>query len=164
MIFPFKAIHSLFWSLSRDFSIYGTSFFFWQAETKSTGNLFFSKKIVLKTTQQSNSICNPPSVFQLLRNIFFKKTDFFVLQKHTNYTSWAKSQDHEAKMCFLASCRFHILLLENIEELLQKLAHFVPHINKWTVSIYCSSVDSVEILLSRVVKWLIMCREQSILI
>ena len=40
--------------------------------------------------------------------------------------------------------------------------HCVSHINTLTVSIHCSSIDSLEILLSRVVKSLIMCKEQPI--
>ena len=59
---------------------------------------------------------------------------------------------HDAIMCFLPNCRYHILLFGNVEQLLQKLDHCVSHINTWTVSIHCSSIDSIEILLSRVAK------------
>ena len=40
--------------------------------------------------------------------------------------------------------------------------HCVSHTNTWTVSIHYSSIDWKDILLSRVVKCLIMCKEQSI--
>ena len=39
----------------------------------------------------------------------------------------------------------------------------VSQINTWTVSIHCSSFDSVELLLSRVVTFLKTCKEQSTL-
>ena len=39
----------------------------------------------------------------------------------------------------------------------------VSHINAWTLSIHYSSIDSVESIMPRVEKRLIMCKEQSIL-
>ena len=68
---------------------------------------------------------------------------------------------HDDKTCFLPSCKYHILLLGNVEELLKK---FPSPINTWTVCIHYSSIDSVEKLLPRVDKCLITCNEQLILI
>ena len=68
---------------------------------------------------------------------------------------------HDAEMCFVPKCLCHLLLLGNVEELLRKLTHCVSHINMWTSSTHSSSIDSVEIMLSTEVKWLIRCKKQS---
>ena len=60
---------------------------------------------------------------------------------------------HDDKTCFLPACKYHIILLGNVEELLK--IHFASPINTWTVCIRCSSIDSVGRLLQRVDKCLI---------
>ena len=63
---------------------------------------------------------------------------------------------HDDKTCFLPSCKNHILLHGNVEELLKKLDTFCftyRHVD-------CLYVDSVEKLLKRVDKCLITCNEQ----
>ena len=65
-------------------------------------------------------------------------------------------------MCFLPTCRYHILLLGNIKELLQKLDAFCSNTNTWTVCIHFSSTDSVANLFSRVVNSMILCRGEFI--
>ena len=72
---------------------------------------------------------------------------------------------HDDRMCFLPNCRYHIILIGNIKELLQKLdnwMHSVPTTNTWTVCIHFSSTASRAKLLSRVDKSLIICRWQFI--
>ena len=71
---------------------------------------------------------------------------------------------HDAEMCFLLNCRFQISLMSNVEDLLQKLDPLCFTFQHVTVSIQCSSIILVEILWSRVVKCLIICKEQSVLI
>ena len=51
---------------------------------------------------------------------------------------------HDDKTWFLPACRYHIILLENVEELLKKLIHFASPISTWTVCIHYSKIDSVE--------------------
>ena len=71
---------------------------------------------------------------------------------------------HDDKTCFLPSCKYHIILLGNFEELLKKLIHFASPTNTWTVCIHYSSIDSVEKLLQRVDKCLITYNKQLTLI
>ena len=71
---------------------------------------------------------------------------------------------HDDKTCFLLSCKYHLMLLGNVEELLKKLDAFFSPLNTWTVCIHYSSTDSVENLLQRVDKCLITYNEQLSLI
>ena len=64
---------------------------------------------------------------------------------------------HDDKMCFLPNCRYHIILIGNIKELLQKL-----DANTWTVCIHFSTTASLAKSLSRVDKSLIIWRGQFI--
>ena len=65
---------------------------------------------------------------------------------------------HDDKMCFLNNCRYHIILIGDIKELLKNSMHSVSTTNTWSVCIHFSSTDSVAKMLSRVDKSLIMCR------
>ena len=66
---------------------------------------------------------------------------------------------HKEKTCFLPSCKYHVILLGNVEELLKKLDKFCFNYQQ-----HYSSTDSVEKLLQRVGKCLITYNEQLILI
>ena len=66
------------------------------------------------------------------------------------------------KMCFLPICGYHIILIGNIKELLQKLHAFFSNTNTWTVCLHFSSTASVPKLLSRMDNFLIVCRGQFI--
>ena len=50
---------------------------------------------------------------------------------------------HDDKMCFLPNCRYHIILIGNIKNLLQIWMHSVSTTNTWTVCIHFSSTASV---------------------
>ena len=87
----------------------------------------------------------------------------------TTYEKYIVCEDyciahHNAKTCFLPTCKYHILLLGNVQELLKKLDTLASLINTWTVCIHFSSIDSVEKLLQRVDKRLITCNGQLTLI
>ena len=71
---------------------------------------------------------------------------------------------HDDKTCFLPACKYHKLLIGNVQELLKKMDTFASPINSWTVCIHYSSVDSVKNLLQRVDKCSITCNEQLTLI
>ena len=71
---------------------------------------------------------------------------------------------HDVKTCFLPTCKPHIILLRNVEELLKKLDTFSSPINTRTVCIHYSSFDSVKKLLQRVDKCSKTCNEQLTLI
>ena len=67
---------------------------------------------------------------------------------------------------FLPVCKYHIILLGEIEELQHKLdtlCFIYQYVDSWTASIHCSSTDSSENLLQKVESCLTMCREQSAL-
>ena len=69
---------------------------------------------------------------------------------------------HDDKICFLPNCRYHIILIGNIKELLQKLDALCFNYQHWTVCIHFSSTVSVAKLLSRLDNSLIICRVQLI--
>ena len=71
--------------------------------------------------------------------------------------------DHNGKVCFLPNCRYHIILIGNIDGLLQKMGAFC-FTYLCTFCIPYSSVESAEKLLPRVDKCLIMCKELSSLL
>ena len=71
---------------------------------------------------------------------------------------------HDVKMCFSLKCRFHVLLLGNVESCYRNWTQCLSHISTRTALKHGSNIVSVEKLLSRLVKCSIMCEEQSILI
>ena len=123
-----------------------------------------SDSFVQKITQQLDGSCKVRSDSQLLLNIL-QKTAFLFVQTQNKYivSKGYCLAHHDAKKCFLTICLYHILSLGNLEELLQNLETLCFTYEQWTVSIYCSSTDSVETLLSRVAKCLINFNEQSVL-
>ena len=85
----------------------------------------FSNSFVQKTTQQSDGSCNNTSDSQLLNKILENSLlisantyeKYIVIEKYCNFR-------HDDKLCFLPNCRYHIILIVNIKELLQKLDAF----------------------------------------
>ena len=71
---------------------------------------------------------------------------------------------HNEKTCFVPACKYHIVLVGNVQELLKNWIPFALPINTSTVCIQFSSIGSVEKLLQRVDKCLITCNEQLTLI
>ena len=83
--------------------------------------LFFSVSFVQKTIQQSDTSCNIQNILGFYAN-FSKNTHF--ISANTKGFFWANSTALPTLMsrCNLFSkCGYHILLLGDVEELLQKL-------------------------------------------
>ena len=71
---------------------------------------------------------------------------------------------HDEKMCFLPTCKHHIILLGGIEEMLQKLdtlCFTCQHVDLSTRHISCSSTTAMRKLLQSVELCLTMCEGQS---
>ena len=71
---------------------------------------------------------------------------------------------HNEKTYFYRLVNIILYYLETFKSYERSWIHFVSPINTWTVCIHYSSIDSVEKLLQRVDKCLIMCKEQLTLI
>ena len=89
----------------------------------------FSDSFVQKTTQQkgasADGSCNVTTDSQLLYKLFRKQPLYFckIYEKYIVSKEYCIAH-HDDKMCFLPNCRYHINLLGNIKELLQKLDAF----------------------------------------
>ena len=82
----------------------------------------FSNSMNQKMTQQSDGSCNATSDSQLLRKVFVKQ--LFPFCKYILKKIVSKEYciaHHNVKMCFLLNSRYHVFLLGNLEQLLQKL-------------------------------------------
>ena len=97
----------------------------------------------------------------------FHKTTFSFLQLQTKNILWAKST---ALPTTMLSCAFYPIAdirffcgvtLRICYRIWTQYFPYFPHIDKWTVSFHSSSIDSLENLLSRSAKCLIICRWQS---
>ena len=82
----------------------------------------FSDSFVQKTTQRSDGSSNARSDSQI--SCKYSKNSLFL--SATTCEMYIVSKDyciahHQDQMCFLTNCSFHILLLGNVQELLQKL-------------------------------------------
>ena len=67
---------------------------------------------------------------------------------------------HDVKTCFLPTCKYHILLLGNVEELLKKLCSLCITYQHVDCLYTLFKINSVEKLLQRGDKCLISCNEQ----
>ena len=164
VIFPYKDILNHFAPCHVTFSDMGPLSIFDRFVQKVVANCF-SDSFVLKTTLQTQSRFTATSISQLLRKVF--KNSLFVLAK--TYEKYSVSKEyciahHDAKICFLPNCRYHVFLMVTLKSYCRNWTFYVSNINTWTVPIHCTSVDSVKILLSGVVRCSTMCKEQSILI
>ena len=91
------------------------------------------------------------------------KNNRFFLQLHIKITFYLKVTVLLIMMtscAFSPNCRYHILLIGDIDELLHKLDAFCCTYQQ-VYSITYSSTDSVEKLVPRVDKCLILCKGQS---
>ena len=115
--FPYKQILSLFGHCHVPSPYEEPLSFFGRFVQKVV--ICFSYSFVQKTTQQSDGNCNAASDFQHLSKLFKKHPSLSAntYEKESEYCI----AHHDAKMCFSPNCRYHILLLGNVEELLQKL-------------------------------------------
>ena len=162
MTFPYKEILSFF-GHCRVTSPYMKLLSFFVRFVQKVIVSCFSDSFVQKTTQQSDGSCSFTSGFQFLYKLY-KNSLFF---SANTYEKYILSKEyciarHDDKMCFLSNCRYHIILIGNIKDLLQKLDAFCFNYNTWTVCIHFSSTASVAKLLSRVDNSLIICRGQFI--
>ena len=120
----------------------------------------FSDSVVQKTTQHSDGSCNDTSYSQLLFKFFTKHSLHFCKNIQKNIVSkeyWIAH--HDVKLCYLPNCKYHLFWV-TLKSYYRNLTHLVSHFNIRTVSIHCSSIDSLKVLLSRVVKCSILCKEQ----
>ena len=86
---------------------------------------YFSEPLVQKTTQQSVGNCIVTSDSQRVYKLF-KKYSFF-MQTHLRENIAIKEYciaRHDDKVCFPPNCRYHIIFIRDIKELLQKLNAF----------------------------------------
>ena len=85
----------------------------------------FLDSFVHKTMQQSDGSCNVTSDSQVYTK--FSNNSLFI--SANTYENYIVSKEycigcHDDKMCFLPNCRYHIILIDTIEDLLQKLDAF----------------------------------------
>ena len=97
---------------------------------------------------------------------FQKKVSLFLHlhMKNSLFVKTTVSPITTKRRVFLPACKYHIVLLGNVQELLKNWIHFALPINTSTVFIHYSSIESVENLLQKVVQCLITCNEQLTLI
>ena len=89
-------------------------------------------------------------ILQMIPSLYPSYSKFSLFISAITYEKFIVSKDyciahHDDKICCLPSFRYHILLIGDIEELLQKLD--ASHTNLWTVFIRFSSINSVTKLL-----------------
>ena len=92
----------------------------------------FSDSFVQKTTQQKGTSANGKMAAVMLQVILsfytnYSKNSLFI--SANIYENYIVSEEyciarHDDKMCFLPNCRYHIILIRNIKELLQKFDAF----------------------------------------
>ena len=120
----------------------------------------FPDSFVQKATQQSDGNNNVTSYSWLINHLFEKQSFCSANTCEKNTVSKEYGFDlRDDKMCFLPNCRYQIIIVGYIKELLQKLD--VSTTNTWTVCIHISGTDSVAKMLSRVDNSLIMHRGSS---
>ena len=122
--FPYREILSFFGLCHVTFPYMDPLCFFGRLRQKVIVSCF-SDSLVPKTTQQSDGSCNVTSDFQLFYKQFQKQRLFSA----NTYGKYIASNEccfarHDDKMCFLPNCRYHIVLIGNIKELLQNLDAF----------------------------------------
>ena len=152
-------------SLPRDISIYSHAFLFWQVCI--TNNKILSFQIHFVNFYRNLQMA--AIMLQSIPSFHTKISEKSLFISANIYEKYIVCKDyciahHDDKTCFLPSCKYHIILLGNVEELLKKLDTFCftcQHVDcLYTIFIQYSSIDSVEKLLQRLVKCLITCNEQ----
>ena len=102
-------------------------------------------------------------MLQVIPSLYAKYSKNSIFIFAVTYEKYIVSKEYciahqDAKLCFLPKCSYPFYCWVTLMSYYRNWTHCVPHINMWTVSIHCSSMDSIEILLSRMVKCLIMCK------
>ena len=160
--FPNKEIFSFFGHCHVTFPyMYFLSFFgrFVQKVIVSC----FSDSVVQKMMQQSEGSCNVTSNSSFYTNysknrLFFSANTF---EKNIVSKEYCIAR-HDGKICFLPNCRYHIILIGSIKDLLQKPDALCFNYQQVNCLYTLSSTASVAKLLSRVDNSLIICRGQFI--
>ena len=113
----------IFWPLSRDISTNGTSFPFGRFEKKH--NLIFQIDLFRKRRNSQMAAVLLQMIPSFYTN-FSQNTMFVFANTYKNYSMSEKDCIvlHDDKVCFLPNCRYHIILIGDIKELLQKLDAF----------------------------------------
>ena len=92
----------------------------------------FSQKVVVfcvldsfvqKKAQPSDGSCNVTSDSKILYKLSRKAVPLFLLT-HMENTLWVKNTVLPTKMCLLLVCRYQILIIADIKELLQEMDAF----------------------------------------
>ena len=117
-IFPIRRLFSFFWSLSRDKSFFG------KLVQKHCNTL-----LARAPCSENNSTIRwllywykrYPVLCKIFKNTIFISANTF--EKYIICKNYCIAQ-HDDKMCFLPSCRYDILTMGYIDELLQKLHSF----------------------------------------
>ena len=124
--------------------------------------LCLSDSFLQKTTRQSGGSCSFTCYSQLV--LKYSKYCLFISAKKAKEILWATSvARQDAGTAFHPIVDFTFFWWVTLKGYYRNWTHCVSHIHTWTVSIHCPSIDSVEVLLSRVVTCLILCTEQSFL-
>ena len=89
----------------------------------------FSDSFVQKTAQQKGASQMAAVILQAIRGFYTKYSKNSLFISANTYEKFIVSKEyciagHDDKMCFLPNCRYHIILIGNIKELLQKLDPF----------------------------------------
>ena len=129
MVFPYKEIRSFFGHCHVTFR-YMEPFSFFGRLLQKVIVSHFSYSFVQKTTQSkgasADGSCNVTSDSQLFYTNYSKNSLFVSSNTYQKYIVCKEYciARHVDKMCFLPNCRYHINLIGNIKELLQKLDAF----------------------------------------
>ena len=95
----------------------------------------------------------------------YQETSFSFLQLHTKTILWAESGAMPTTMprcAFYSIADFTIFCWVALKSCYRIWTHYVSDINPSTVFLHSSSIDSLEILLSRAAKCLFLCKQQTV--
>ena len=149
------------WPLSHDFFIYENSSFGWFVQMVEV--FCFPDSFVQKIAQQSDGSKKVTADSQVVCKVV-NKLFFLILQISSKKTLWAKSTALSTTipryaLFPLADIKFYCWVTS--KSCNRYWTQCVPFMNTQTASIHSSSTDSVDILLSKLIKCLKMWKEQS---
>ena len=155
MIFPYEDT-LFFQTLSRDTSIYRSSSFFVCLHKEAT--TCFSDTFFQKTIQHSNGSCNATGGTQFIckqfkKNLFLSANKFetqIVCKDYCNVR-------HEEIIFFQPSCRYHIIIKEDLKEVAKNWTHSASTTSMWIVNMNFSVINAAA-KCCRGAKSMLMCR------
>ena len=162
MVLPCNEIFPI---LRRESSLHGHSFLFLVRPTTNIKSLSFQIHLL----KMRHKIQMTVVMLQAIPSFFTGYSEKYLFIPSNTYKKYIVCNNncvafHNDKTCFVSNCKFHILPLGNVEELLEKLDTFCFTSQHVDCVYTLSSIDSVERLLQRVDKFLITCNEQLTLI